>query len=151
MPEHTDIKHFDYTTRQLFDLVADVERYPEFLPWVKAVRITGRENDDFTADVVVSFKHITEQYRCRVTTDPPKDDASPGAVDVSLVSGPFHHLENNWRFKPCESGGCEVRFHVDFAFKSRLLDRLIGALFDRATLKMIHAFSTRAEALYGKA
>lgn len=148
MPKHDDQQHFNYTTLQLFTLVSDVERYPEFLPWVKAVRIVSREADAFVADVVVSFKHITEQYRCRVSLKEPASADEAGEVNVSLVSGPFRHLVNHWRFEP-ESGGCKVAFHVDFAFKSKLLDGLIGTLFDRATMKMINAFSARAEALYG--
>lgn len=145
MPAHTDCKHFDYTAEQLFSLVADVERYPEFLPWVKAVRIVERHDTHFISDVVVHFKHITEQYRCRADLLPPDSvTAHAGSIAVSLVKGPFHHLSNDWRFVPTDTGGCEVQFTVDFKFKVPLLDTLIGALFDRATRKMISAFETRA-------
>lgn len=154
MPAHTDEKHFDYTTVQLFKLVSDVEKYPEFLPWVKAVRIVERHEGYFTADVVVHFKHITEQYRCKVYLTQPPTDCKPGAIDVSLISGPFHHMSNNWRFEPTDKNdggrGCEVRFHVDFQFKTLFLDKIIGMLFDRATRKMISAFETRAKVLYEK-
>jgi coenzyme Q-binding protein COQ10 len=151
MPAHTDEKHFNYTTTQLYELVSDVERYPEFLPWVKAVRVTQRHQDYFVADVVVHFKAITEKYTCRVDVEPPNDESEAGTIDVSLISGPFHHLANNWRFEPGDDGtGCEVQFHVDFAFKTPFLDKIIGALFDRATRKMISAFESRAEQLYGK-
>ena len=149
MPKHTDEKHFNYTTPQLYALVSDVERYPEFLPWVKAVRVSERHQDHFIADVVVHFKAITEKYTCRVDVEPPQDETEAGLINVSLVSGPFHHLINNWRFKPSDNG-CEVQFHVDFAFKTPFLDKIIGSLFDRATRKMISAFESRAEQLYAK-
>ena len=149
MPVHTDEKHFDYNTVQLFDLVSDVEKYPQFLPWVKAVRIAERHADYLIADVIVQFKAITEQYRCRVDLAPPQNTSQPGQINVSLVKVPFHHLINHWHFEPSEKG-CEVRFHVDFAFKNKFLDKIIGTLFDRATRKMISAFLARAEELYGK-
>lgn len=151
MPKHADQQHFNYTTVQLFELVSDVERYPEFLPWVKAVRITERYDHYFISDVVVHFKHITEQYTCRVDMDRPDDEHDSGEIHVSLVKGPFHHLVNHWRFEPAPDGrrkGCEVHFFVDFAFKTKFLDRIIGVLFGRATERMISAFSDRAKALY---
>ena len=151
MPAHTDMKLFPhYRARQLYDLVADVTRYPEFLPWVKAVRIAEQGEAHFIADVVVQFKGITEQYRCRADLAAPDDEAGrEGSIIVSLIKGPFHHLSNDWRFTPSQSGGCELRFAVDFQFKIPLLDRLIGGLFDRATSKMVDAFEMRAQQLYG--
>ena len=148
MPQHTEEQHFNYSTIQLFDLVSDVEKYPEFLPWVKAVRVAEHHEHYCIADVIVHFKAITEQYRCRVDVVKPSNTTERGQIDVSLIKGPFHHLVNNWRFEPSETG-CEVHFHVDFAFKVKLLDTLIGGLFTRATEKMISAFLKRAEALYG--
>lgn len=146
MPAHTDIKQFNYSAEQLFALVADVERYQEFLPWVKAVRIVERGEDYFISDVVVHFKHITEQYRCRADLTAPDSAAGrEGRINVSLIKGPFSHLSNNWRFIPSPEGGCEVQFAVDFKFKVPLLDALIGGLFDRATRKMISAFEARAQ------
>lgn len=149
MPAHTDEKHFNYHAQQLYALVADVERYPEFLPWIKAVRMTERGEDYFICDVVVHFKHITEQYRCRADLTPPNDQTdAAGSINVSLIKGPFHHLSNDWRFTPNLDGGCDVSFSVDFQFKVPLLDKIIGGLFDRATRKMIGAFEARAKELY---
>lgn len=143
MPTHHDTHLSPYTPEQLFALVADVEKYPEFLPWCKAARITERGDGYFLADLIISFKHVTEQYTSRVELTP------PGRIMVTMVKGPFHHLDNEWCFTPCENG-TEIAFSLDFAFKNRLLDTLIGGLFSRATEKMSDAFLTRADTLYGK-
>ena len=148
MPTHTESRFFTYRTRQLFDLVAGVERYPEFLPWCRAARILSRREHEFTAELMICFKHICEQYTSRVYLSPPDHAHAPAEIVVDLVSGPFHHLDNHWRFEPTEAG-TNVHFHLDFAFKTRLLDKLIGRLFTRATEKMVGAFSARADALYG--
>lgn len=148
MPVHTEIRHFPYSPRQLFDLVADVKNYPEFLPWCRAARVLEHGNGYFTAELVISFKHITEQYTSRVHLTPPERDHSPAAIRVELVSGPFDHLDNRWTFEPAEDGGTTLHFHLDFAFKTRWLDKLIGGFFARATEKMVAAFSKRADALY---
>ncbi|MAR56240.1 MAG: ubiquinone-binding protein [Rickettsiales bacterium] len=143
MRTHHDTKRYPYTPEQLFDLVADVGSYPEFIPWVKGARITEHTETRFVAELIVRFKGITETYASEVVLNRPK------SVDVALVRGPFNHLENHWRFTPTEDGGCEIDFKVAFEFKNIVLDTLIGALFARATEKMIDAFSERAEQLYG--
>ena len=142
MPHHTDRHILPYTPQQLFDLVADVERYPEFLPWCRAARILSREPDGFLAELVINFKGFTESYVSRVTLN------SPDAIDVVLVRGPFAHLENRWRFTPLEAGGTEIEFFLDFKFRSRLLETLIGGMFEKASRKMTSAFRARADALY---
>ncbi len=147
MPTHTETRLLPYTPEQMFALVADVQHYPEFLPWCRAARILERGNGYFTAELIISFMHITERYSSRVVATPATAD-SEARVDVSLVSGPFHHLENHWRFVP-HMQGCELHFDVDFAFKSKLLDTMIGSVFARATEKMVAAFTARAETLYG--
>jgi len=144
MPAHHDLQIMPYTPRQLFDLVVDIERYPEFLPWCRAARIVERGEDEFLGELVISFHHMSESYTSRVTMQ------APGAIDVTMVKGPFEYLVNRWRFTPCE-GGCEVDFTLDFRFRSRLMETMIGGLFGRATAKMVGAFKERAEALYGKA
>lgn len=148
MPTHTETRHFNYTPRQLFDLVSDVAKYPEFLPWCRAARILERGDGWFTAELVVTFKHITEQYTSRVSLHPPATETSSCALEVELISGPFHHLDNHWKFEPAATGS-EVHFHLDFAFKTKWLDKLIGGFFTRASEKMVAAFSARADALYG--
>lgn len=148
MPAHSEIRHSPYSPRELFDLVADVERYPEFLPWCRAARVTERKPDYFIGELIISFSHLTERYTSKVTPRAPQDGRE-GSIEVELVNGPFKHLFNHWRFVPMADGGTEIHFAVDFEFKSKLLNSLIGGLFARASEKMGAAFLTRADALYG--
>ena len=150
MPTHSEVRHSPYSPHQLFTLVADIEHYPEFLPWCRAARITKRAEDHFVGELIISFSHLTERYASKVTPIAPTE-TTEGSIEVELVSGPFHHLFNHWRFVPAANGGTDIHFAVDFQFKSRLLDTLIGGLFTRAVEKMGAAFITRADALYGPA
>jgi coenzyme Q-binding protein COQ10 len=131
-----------YSPEQMFDLVADVRRYPEFLPWVSAVRVRRDTEAEMLADVIVGFKGLRETFTSKVTK------ARPGHVHVDYVEGPLKHLYNDWRFRGAE-GGCEVEFCVDFQFKSRVFEALAGQVFGMALRRMIGAFETRAAALYG--
>lgn len=147
MRTYNEVKILPYTPEQLFALVVNVEKYPEFIPWCRAARIVSREKDSFLGELIVSFSHLTERYTSRVVPVAPSD-TNEGRIDVSLVSGPFHHLNNHWRFVP-HPDGCEIHLDLDFKFKSKLLDTLIGGLFGRACEKMVGAFTARAKALYG--
>lgn len=126
----------------MFDLVAGVERYPDFLPWCKAARIRERSDRLIVADLVIGFKGITERFTSRVALDP-----SVPKIDVSYEDGPFKYLENKWVFEEAPDG-CVVDFYVDFEFRSRLLQGLMGLVFTEAVRKMVHAFETRADDLY---
>ena len=139
---HRETRLFPYTPAQVFDIVADVQRYPEFLPWCVGARVFPRERDAFDAEVLVGFRFIRERYRSRVRL------ARPESIDVTYTSGPFRHLANNWRFKPAPEG-CQVDFFIEFEFRSAMLQRLIGALFHEAVRKMVTAFEGRARQLYG--
>jgi len=143
MPTHAEKRHLPYTPEQLFDLVAGVDRYPEFLPWCKAARITKREGDTFYADLVIAFKVWRERFSSRVHL------VSKSEIDVDYINGPFRYLNNHWRFEPAPDGGCIVNFYVDFEFRSKLLQNLIGLLFNEAVRRMVGAFETRAQKLYG--
>ena len=143
MPRHSETKFLPYTPEQLFDLVADVARYDEFLPWVVAVRVRSSSATETIADLVVGFNAFKERFTSRVVKD------RPGRICVDYVEGPLKYLKNEWRFEPAEGGGTTVHFSVDFAFKSRLFESLAGAMFDRALRRMTGAFETRAAALYG--
>ncbi len=148
MHSYTETKLLPYSPAQIFALVADIEQYPEFLPWCRAARVVRREGDGaFLGELIISFSHLTERYTSRVVPVPPAGDAA-GSIEVSLVDGPFKTLANHWRFVP-KDGGCEIQLELEFEFKSKLLDRLIGSMFERATTKMVGAFTARAEALYG--
>lgn len=150
MPSHTDIIRSPYSVQQLFDLVKDVEHYPEFLPWCRAARVLKHEAHGFQAELVICFKQLCERYTSRVLPQPQPSVHESATIRVELVSGPFDHLDNYWEFLPMANGGTEIRFKVDFAFRSRILNTLIGGLFSRAVEKLAHAFTERADALYGK-
>jgi coenzyme Q-binding protein COQ10 len=143
MPRHSETKHLPYTPEQLFDLVADVGRYDEFLPWVVAVRIRSSSETETVADLVVGFNAFKERFTSRVKKQ------QPTRIEVDYIEGPLKYLHNAWRFEPASDGGTKVHFSVDFAFKSRIFEALAGQMFDRALRRMIGAFETRAAALYG--
>ena len=142
MPKHSETRHLPYTAEQMFDLVADVKRYPEFLPWVQAMRVRQDGADETIADMVVGFKGLRETFTSRVRK------TRPDTIHVDYVDGPLQYLRNDWRFRP-EAGGCAVDFTVDFQFKSRMFEMLAGQVFGQALRRMIGAFETRAAALYG--
>ena len=144
MPAHTETRDLPYTPEQMFDLVAAIERYPEFLPWCTGARILGREGNVVTADLDIGYGPLHERYTSRVALDRPR------AIDVGYLRGPFRRLENRWEFRP-RAGGCSVDFRIDFAFRSRLLDAMMGAVFRRAFTRMVQSFEERAEAVYGAA
>lgn len=143
MPRHSEERFLPYRPRQLYDLVADVGRYPEFLPWCVAARVRDSSPRLMIADLVIGFKLIRERYTSRVVLDPEKL-----TIDTTHAEGPFKKLENHWRFEPQE-GGTRLKFHVDFEFRSKLLQRLIEGFFEQATHRMVGAFETRAKELYG--
>jgi coenzyme Q-binding protein COQ10 len=149
MPTHAEKRVLPYTPEQLFDLVAQVERYPEFLPWCLASRIRTSEGNVVIADLVIGYKMIRERFTSRVTLDRPR------RVDVTYTEGPFRYLNNHWIFEPLPSspqypaGGTLLDFFVDFEFHSRLLQSLITVLFNEAVRRMVGAFEARAKALYG--
>jgi coenzyme Q-binding protein COQ10 len=152
VPSHKEIKVLPYTPDQLFALVADIESYPEFLPWCLAARNRKREHASDSeivwSDLVVGFKLIRERFTSKVTLAPGGDAGDP-RVDVEYVDGPLKFLRNHWVFVPHGDGGCEIDFYVEFEFRSRIFEKMIGALFHEAVSRMVGAFEKRADALYG--
>ena len=144
MPRHHERRTLPYSAEQMFDLVADVARYAEFLPWVSAVRVRSSTPQDAVADLIVGFKGLRESFTSRVRKDRPR------AITVDYVDGPLKYLNNQWRFEPMPSG-CMVDFTVDFAFRNRVFEALAGQVFDVALRRMIGAFEARAHQLYGTA
>ena len=142
MPKHNETRALPYTPEQMFDLVADVRRYPEFLPWVSAIRVKSNSEAEMVADMIVGFKGLRETFTSRVRKE------RPGHIHVEYIDGPLQHLSNDWRFRGDGAGGCLVDFAVDFAFKNKLFEMLAGQMFDRALRKMIGAFEARAATLY---
>lgn len=143
MHRHAEQRVLPYTAEQLFELVISVDRYPEFLPWCRACRIFDRAEDRFNADMVIGFKLLREQFGSRVTFEHPR------WIDVTPTKGPFKHMENHWAFEDLDAGRCRIDFKVDFKFRSRVLDKLMGALFHEAVRKMVNAFEGRAREIYG--
>ncbi len=137
----------EFSVDQLYQLVVDIEKYPEFLPWCSAARILEETEHQIVADLIISFKAFTEHYRSQVELSPPR--SGKAAVDVSLISGPFKYLNNNWKFKTLKNGGTLIEFYIDFEFKSALLQKLIGLLFNKACQKMVDSFEARAKELFG--
>ena len=144
MPTHAEKRVLPYSREQMYKLVADVERYPEFLPWCVACRIRQQSSPDaFVADLIIGFKFIRERFTSLVTLQP------PDRIDVNYQEGPFRYLTNHWHFVENGDDQCIIDFYIDFEFRSRTLQRMIGALFNEAVQRMVNAFERRAKALYG--
>jgi len=143
MPGIRETRRLPYSCEEMFDLVADVARYGEFLPWVVATRVRSDSDSEMIADMLVGFKALREKFTSHVIKD------RPGRIEVIYVDGPLKDLDNVWEFAPLPDGGCEIHFRVDFRFKNVMFEALAGQYFDRAFRKMVAAFETRAEELYG--
>jgi coenzyme Q-binding protein COQ10 len=145
MSEHSETQLVPFSADLMFQVVADIEKYPEFLPWVVALRVKSRSQEEgrdiLIAEMAVGYGGLRQRYTSRVTLDP-----AARAIDVVLVEGPFRKLENRWRFTP-EGEGCAVAFAIDFEFSSRLLQGAAGNAFEKVLLKMTDAFAARAKAL----
>lgn len=142
MPRHSETRALPYTPEQMFDLVADVGRYGEFLPWVAAVRVRSDSATEMVADLIVGFKALRERFTSRVVKE------RPNRIHVDYLDGPLKYLSNDWTFRPDGKGGTLVDFCVDFAFRNRVFESLAGQMFDMALRRMINAFEERAAALY---
>lgn len=149
MPKFDTVRRVPYTPEQMFALVADVERYPLFLPMCEALSVRSRKERDgvtvLIADMSVGYKAIRETFTSQVVLKP--DDL---VIDVKYIDGPFKYLRNLWTFKPTPAGGCDVGFDIDYEFKSRMLGALMGAVFDRAFRTFAGAFEKRADEIYGR-
>lgn len=142
MPGIHEVRSMPWSADQMFDLVADVARYPEFLPWVIATRVKSNTETELIADMLIGFSALREKFTSRVEKD------RPHQIKVHYVDGPMRDLDNVWTFRPTESG-CEIDFLVSFSFRNALFEKLAGQYFDRAFRKMVAAFEQRAAELYG--
>jgi coenzyme Q-binding protein COQ10 len=149
MPTHAETKLIAHSPEQLFDLVADVGRYPEFLPWCVGARVRSRDETDLVADLTIGFGPFRESFTSRVRMTRPVG-AAFGLIRVRYENGPFRYLNNQWKFTP-DPRGCRVDFFVDFEFRSRLLQAAIGVVFNEAVRRMVNAFIKRAHDVYGPA
>lgn len=147
MPTHAERRILPYSPQQLYSLVADIERYPDFLPWCVGARIRERRDNLIVADLMVGFRMFRERFTSRVSLKPDEPDGP--RIDVAYADGPFKYLNNHWIFRPHERG-CEIDFYVDFEFRSRLLQKAIEVLFNEAVKRMVHSFEQRAHELFGE-
>lgn len=143
MPTHAEKRILRYTPEQLFDMVADVRRYPEFLPWCVGARVLTQDEGALTAELTIGFRMFRERFRSQVTLE------RPDHIHVQYLNGPFRYLNNHWRFH-AHPQGTELDFFVDFEFRSRLLQAVIGTVFNEAVRLMVRAFERRAMQLYGR-
>lgn len=143
MPGIREKRRLPYSARQMFDLVADVNRYPEFLPWVIATRVRSDDDTELVADMVVGFKAIREKFTSRVKKD------APGWLQVHYIDGALRDLDNKWTFTDLGPAECEIDFCVNFEFRNPVFEALAGQYFDRAFRKLVGAFEKRAANLYG--
>lgn len=143
MPSHAEKKMLPYSPTQIFDMVADVAAYPEFLPWCIATRIQSVDDNHLVADMVIGFKMFREQFTSRVELN------EPSSIKVIYENGPFKYLKNNWIFVHDGNGNCIVDFSVEFEFRSQILEMAIGKIFTEAVHRMVSAFEKRADTLYG--
>lgn len=143
MTKHAEKRQLPYTQKQLFDLVAGVDKYPEFLPWCLSSRITRWEGENiFYADLVIGYKLVREKFTSRVTLTPNEN------IHVEYLSGPMKYLSNYWRFIDEGNGRCTIDFYVEFEFKNRMFQNLIGVFFNEVVRRMVSAFEERAKSLY---
>lgn len=149
MPATKQMRDVPYAPAEMFALVADIETYPDFLPWCANARITSRENKDgmeiVVADLIAAYGMLREKFTSRVELD-----AKAKIIDVNYVKGPFKYLVNKWEFEALPDGGTRIHFFIDFEFRNLMLQSLMHAFFDKAFAKMMDAFISRADELYGK-
>lgn len=149
MPSHKQTKISPYSAKQIYDLVADIEQYPLFIPWLSHASILSAKGQYLEARLDIQFKAIRTHYVSKVELMEGDND-SPYIVDVGLLKGPFKKMVNHWEITPLEDGSCEIGFFVEFVFNSLLLDKAMGVVFNRAVQEMTGCFERRAELLYGK-
>lgn len=150
MASFSTTRRVAHSAADMFELVADAENYPKFVPLCEALRIRGRQDlgdgrEVLVADMTVSFKLVRETFTSRVVLDRPGN-----TIRVAYLDGPFRHLDNVWTFRVLDETSCEVGFSIDYEFKSRTLGALMGAMFDRAFRKFAEAFEARADLVYGR-
>jgi len=142
MPKFSDRRDLPYTADQMYALVKDVASYPEFLPWCQGARLYKQKDSDFHADLIIGFKMFREKFTSHVFL-------KPNMIEIDYVKGPLKYLHNEWVFSESEQG-CHIDFLVDFEFRNKLFEKMVGGLFSEAVSRMVRAFEDRADQLYGQ-
>lgn len=142
MLSHQEQRRVAWSPEQMFDLVADIAAYPQFMPWCQAVRIRERHDQMVLADLIVGFNVMREKFTSRVTLE------RPNRIHVHYLDGPLRSLHNQWLFSPTEQGGCLIDFQVDFEFQSRVMQKLATIFFAEVVSRMVNSFEQRARILY---
>ena len=142
MPTHAERRHVPHSPQEMFALVADIEKYPEFLPWCVGTRVRSNDGEVVLADMVIGYKMFREKFTSEVRL------SRPDRIDVAYMDGPFKYLNNHWIFLREIDGTCTVDFYVDFEFRSKFLQKMIGTVFNEAVKIMVHAFEKRADSIY---
>ncbi|MEY4159485.1 MAG: hypothetical protein RLZZ136_106 [Pseudomonadota bacterium] len=143
MPGIREVRRLPYSAEQMYDLVADVGRYSEFLPWIVATRVRSDSETEMVADMLIGFSALREKFTSRVTK------IRPSMIKVHYIDGPLSDLDNVWEFRALDETSCEIDFAVDFTFRSALFEKMAGQYLDKAFRKLVAAFETRAAQLYG--
>lgn len=143
MPTHAEKRIVPHSPEQMFDLILDIEKYPEFLPWCSHAHVRSHDKDHLIGDLTIGYKMMSDTYRSKVWFN------RPNRIDIEYVDGPFKHLKNHWQFRPLKKGkSCEIDFFIDFEFKSSLFQHLMEYVFNEAVGVMIDAFEKRAKEIY---
>lgn len=142
MPKHAEKRHLPHSPEEMFALVADIEKYPEFLPWCVGTRVRSNDGEVVLADMVIGYKMFREKFTSEVRL------SQPDRIDVAYTDGPFKYLSNHWIFLKEPDGTCIVDFYVDFEFRSKFLQTMIGTVFNEAVRIMVQSFEKRAEKIY---
>jgi len=143
MHKHREVLEVNFSSSQMFDLVADIKKYPLFLPWCIAARILTEKNNELTAELAIEFARFSTSYISKVTLD------KPNLILVELLEGPFEYLTNKWEFIEIGTKKCQIIFEIEFKFRTNLFQKLMDSLFEKAVNKMTKAFLERAEEIYG--
>jgi coenzyme Q-binding protein COQ10 len=143
MPVHTEKYTMAHTAEHLYDLVADVGKYPEFLPWCLGARVFKNDGKVLMADLIVGYKMFREKFTSKVELD------APNTIEVTYLNGPMKYLHNHWGFTDNGDGTCTVDFHIDFEIRNKLFQKMMGGFFTEALERMVHAFEKRADEMYG--
>lgn len=144
MPTHSETKLLPHTSHEMFTLVSDVARYPEFLPWCSGARILSENDETIIAELSIGYKMISEKFVSRVHLDPESK-----TIHVNYISGPLKYLRNEWRFRDMPENSCRVDFFVHFEFSNPILSKMMNMFFDVAFRRMVQSFENRAEEIYG--